>query len=103
MPGPSALQRRADDLAGLVLHLLEVVGAPERLGVDLVDVLGARRPGREPGVLGGHLEAADPGAVSGCRRKPRRDRLPRKGTGADVTGGEGGELRLLLAVGRVVD
>ena len=37
----SSPQRRTDDLPRLGLHLGEVVGAPERLGVDLVDVLGA--------------------------------------------------------------
>ncbi len=38
-----------DDLARLGLHLREVLGALERLGVDLVDVLGAGGPGGEPG------------------------------------------------------
>ena len=38
-----------DHLAGLGLDLGQVLGALERLGVDLVDVLGARRPGGEPG------------------------------------------------------
>src|SRR3712207_7741211 len=33
--------------------------SPEALGVDLVDVLRARRPGREPAVLGGHLQPPD--------------------------------------------
>ena len=37
----------------------------ERLGVDLVDVLGAGRAGGEPAVLGDHLEAADRRAVAG--------------------------------------
>ena len=41
-----------DDVLGLGLHLAEVIGAAERLGIDLVDVLGARRPRREPRRLG---------------------------------------------------
>ena len=36
----------------------------EALGVDLVDVLGARRPGGEPAVGRRHLQPADGGAVA---------------------------------------
>ena len=46
------LKRRADDGLRLLLDLGEVVGADEALGVDLVDVLGARGAGGEPAVLG---------------------------------------------------
>src|SRR4051812_15938453 len=42
-------ERRGDHLLGLPLHLGEVLRAAERLGVDLVDVLGAGRAGGEPG------------------------------------------------------
>src|SRR5207253_4202773 len=41
-----------------------MLAADERLGVDLVHVLGARRPGGEPAVRGRDLEAADRGAVA---------------------------------------
>ena len=55
----SSAEGGGDDLAGVVLDPGEVLGPEERLGVDLVDVLGAGRPRREPAVLGGDLEAAD--------------------------------------------
>ena len=42
---PSPRQRRRYDPLRLSHHLLQVFGAPEALGVDLVDILGARRPG----------------------------------------------------------
>jgi hypothetical protein len=60
----AAYVERMDGRLGL--HLGEVLGAAERLGVDLVDVLGARRPGREPRVLGGHLEPADRAPLPGA-------------------------------------
>src|SRR5213595_2409545 len=41
-----------------------MLAAEERLGVDLVHVLGARRPGGEPAVRGRDLEPADRGAVA---------------------------------------
>ena len=56
--------------AGGRLDLGEVLGPLERLGVDLVDVLGARRAGGEPRRLGGHLEAADRRVVA---RRPWSD------------------------------
>src|SRR5262245_35377418 len=46
-----------DQSRGLFLDLRQVFGAPEALGVNLVDVLGARGAGGEPAVLGDHLEA----------------------------------------------
>ena len=96
-------QGGGDHLAGLVLDLGQVLGAAERLGVDLVDVLGARRPGGEPGVLGGHLEPADLGAVAGRRGELGGDRLAGQLGRGDVVGRERGQLGLLLAVGRGVD
>ena len=59
-----AAQRALDDLLRLGDHALEVVLAPEALGVDLVDVLGAGRARREPAALGDDLEAADLGVVA---------------------------------------
>jgi hypothetical protein len=53
-------------------------GPAERLRVDLVDVLGARRPGGEPSALGGHLETADGGTVAGRMGEARRDGLARE-------------------------
>ena len=70
--GSGSFQGCGDDLAGLVLHPGEVLGAAEGLGVDLVDVLGARRAGGEPRRLGGDLEPADRRAVAGRLGELRR-------------------------------
>src|SRR4051812_13381814 len=53
------LQRGVDHGLGFLEHLCQVVLAAEALAVDLVDILGARRPGCEPGLVGHHLDAAD--------------------------------------------
>ena len=45
------LQGVGDDLLGFVDDGVEVSLVAEALGVDLVDVLGAGRPGREPAAL----------------------------------------------------
>src|SRR5699024_540220 len=74
---------------------------PERLGVDLVDVLGAGGAGGEPRRLGGHLQTADraPGGSLGDRRD---DRFAGELRRADLFGAERLQLRLLLTVrGRV--
>ena len=86
-PTGSAAEGGVDDLLGLGLHLGEVLGALERLGVDLVDVLGAGRAGGEPRALGGHLEAADRRAVAGRLGQLGRDRLSCKGVRGDVARG----------------
>src|SRR5438874_1737851 len=49
----------------LLLDPLQVLGAPKTLGVDLVDILGARRPGGEPAEIGLDLDAAEGLAVAG--------------------------------------
>jgi hypothetical protein len=69
LPSASATTARASPA------LREVLGATQRLGVELVHVLGARRARREPRVLGLHLEAADRRAVARRVRELRRDRL----------------------------
>ena len=43
--------------------------APKTLGIDLVDVLGARRPRGEPSVVGGDLDAAERLTVAGRGRQ----------------------------------
>src|SRR5699024_209104 len=95
-PTDDSAERVRDDLLGLLLHLREVLGGDERLGVDLVDVLRARRARGEPRVLRRHLEAADRRAVAGRRRELRRDLLAREVRRADLGGVERGERRLLL-------
>ena len=59
----------------------------EALGVNLVDVLGARRPGREPAAGGDDLQSADGGVVARSAGQLRGDRLA-------------GQLRLLDRLGR---
>src|SRR5881392_1706334 len=65
----------AEDLPGLVLDAGQVAGSLERLGVELVDVLGARRPGREPAGGGDDLEPAERLAVARGGRLPGEHRL----------------------------
>ena len=64
----SSAQRALHDLLRLLDDPVEVLLAAERLGVDLVDVLGAGRARREPAARADDLEAADRGAVA---RAPR--------------------------------
>src|SRR4051794_20609915 len=77
----SGAQRRQHHGPGLLLDPAQMVRAEERLPVDLVDVLGARRAGREPGVGGGHLDTAEGGAVAGSLGEDLGDRLSGEGVG----------------------
>src|SRR4051812_8279376 len=69
--GSGALARplRAEHLRqpclSLLLNRLQVLGAAEAFRIDLVDVLGARRPGGEPAEIGFDLDAAERLAVAG--------------------------------------
>ncbi len=54
------------------------------LGVDLVDVLGAGRPRREPAALGHHLQPADRRAVAGGPGEDRQDLSPGQLGGLDL-------------------
>ena len=73
--------RAIDDRLRFLQDLLQVIRAREALAVDLVDVLGARRPRREPAALRDHLDAADRRAVArrlvdhAARSSRRRARL----------------------------
>ena len=66
----------------------QMVLAAKALGVDLVDVLGARRPRGEPAVRGDHLDAADRRVVARrarrararSSRRPARRRVPAPAT-----------------------
>jgi len=57
--GHSAGERGRDDRLRLGLDLGEVAGAAEGLGVQLVDVLGARRTSGEPAGLADDLPSDD--------------------------------------------
>src|SRR5216683_5771202 len=95
--------RRGDDLPRLLLDRGEMLGAAEGLGVQLVEVFGARRAGGEPTGRGDDLEAADRGAVA--RRGGQRggDLLTRELTGGNLRRGELSQGLLLFPAGRGVD
>src|SRR6266540_6549761 len=96
-------QGGVDHPPGLVDDPLQVLLAEEALRVDLVDVLGAGRPGGEPAVLGGDLHPADRGAVAWRGGEHAGDRLAGELGGGDVLGRQLAERRLLLGRGRRVD
>jgi hypothetical protein len=52
--------------------------AGETFGVDFVDVLGARGPGREPSILGNYFEAAYRSLIAGSFRQLRGNGLARQ-------------------------
>ena len=68
----SAVQRCCDDVLRLLLDPRQVLGAAEALGVDLVDVLGARRARGEPAALGDDLQPAQRRPVAGRLGEPLR-------------------------------
>src|ERR1700733_15792452 len=98
----STTERRVDDTLGLLEDLLEVLRALEALGIELVHVLGARRPGREPAAVGHDLDPAE-------RRARRRrgedlgDRLTGKLGRGQALWREAPEHPLLLGGRRGVD
>src|SRR5215813_1089201 len=72
----SLLEHGADDLLGLLLDAGQLVRSPERLRIQLVDVLGAGRPRREPAGGSDHLEPAKRLAIARCRRLTGDHGLP---------------------------
>src|SRR5262249_20785296 len=88
---------------GLLLDPRQVLGAAEALGVELVDVLGARRARREPAAVGDDLDAADRIAAAGRRGQDSAHRLPGELADIDVLGGDAAERRLLGGRGVDVD
>jgi RimJ/RimL family protein N-acetyltransferase len=88
---------------GLLLDLGQLRRAAERLGVKLVDVFGAGRPGREPAGFGDDLEPADRRAVARRLGQHCGDLLPREPVGGDLIRRQLGQRRLLLPGGRAVD
>src|SRR5215212_5951963 len=63
-----------DGALGVLLNRLQMVRVPKTLGVDLVDVFGARRPRSEPSRLGFDLDAAEGLIVT---RRPGSNRADR--------------------------
>ncbi len=80
---PSRAERRAHDLSRFVQDHVQVRGAFEALGVDLVDVFRARWPRGEPAVFGDDFQAADGRIVGGCAGEFVQDGLASERARAD--------------------
>src|SRR5699024_11054227 len=98
----SAAQRPGDHLACGRLHAGQMVGGDERLGVDLVHVLGARGSSGEPRISSRDLQPADRLTVTWGVDQRGGDRLTGQLGGGHVLRGEPGQGRLLLPRGRSV-
>src|ERR1017187_7261999 len=70
-------EHAVEDLLSFLLDASEMIGASERLRVELVDVLGTRRPGREPARFRDHFDAAERLAVARRRGGAGRRPAPR--------------------------
>src|SRR5690606_24463570 len=96
-------ERRVYDALRLGEDRLQVVAAFEAFAVDLVDVLGARRPRGEPAGFGDHLDAADRRVVAGRPVQYARDRGTREPVGLQLFRREPAEGLLLPGAGRRLD
>src|SRR6185503_7248043 len=90
------------DLLRFADDLLEVLGTLERLGVELVDVLRARRPRGEPAAGRDDLDAPDRRAVARRSGEDRLDVLAREAGRRDVARLEVEQLGLALGRDRRV-
>src|ERR1700721_2410430 len=72
------LEGTRDGGLGVVLDLPQVLLAAKTLRIDLVDILGARRPRGKPSVIGRDLDAAERLTVAGSGREDRANRLAGK-------------------------
>src|SRR5260370_39448663 len=99
----AAPDRGVDELLSLAHERVQVRRIPETLRVDLVDVLRARRPSREPPAHGCDLQAADLRTVAWGFGQLGGDRLTGERLFPDGPGGQGLQSRLLLGGGRGVD
>ena len=77
--------------------------AQKALGVNLVDVLCARRPGCKPAIFGHHLETADGSIVARRPGEPGQDGLSGQFAGCHHLWGEFFQRSLLRGRGRGVD
>src|SRR5262245_6940335 len=95
--------RAIDQRLRLPYESVEVRLVLEALRVDLVDVLGARRPRREPSAGGHDLQTADGRAVAGGLREFRGDSIAAERLLFDVVGRQPLQSDLLLSRGGRVD
>src|SRR5664279_3299973 len=95
--------RAVDDRLRLLQDPLQMVGAREALGVDLVDVLGPRRTRCEPTTVRDDLDAADGRAVARRLVEHGVDLLAGELAGIEPVGRERGELLLLRLSGWCLD
>src|ERR1700677_966302 len=89
-------QRSVDDGLRVAQDLGQMPGIAEALGVNLVDILGARRSCGEPTALRAYLDAADRRIVPGRARQHFLDALSGELRHADLRSIQLGELFLLL-------
>ena len=68
----------------------------EALRIDLIDVLGAGRPGREPAIIGHDLQPADRGAVTWGGGQFGCDRVAGESISGDSRGRQFLQPRLLI-------
>src|SRR5437899_3753698 len=92
-----------DHLLRRLLDLPQMVLAAEALGVDLIDILGARWPRREPAAVGSYLDPAEALAVAGRGAERGEDRLAGELGGAEAIGRQLLQHGLLLRRRRRVD
>src|ERR1039457_4961068 len=96
-------EHAVEDLLSFLLDASEMIGASERLRVELVDVLGTLRPGREPARFRDHFDAAERLAVARRRGEPVEHRLTVQFRHADLVRGQFAQDGLLLPAGGRVD
>src|SRR6478752_6995108 len=92
-----------DDSLRVLLDLAQMVGASKALRIDLVDRLGAGRPGCEPAVCGRDLDPAERGAASRRGGQFGLDRLARKFRGLNPVSGDLAQHVPLLRSRRGID
>src|SRR5437016_5071361 len=93
-------ERAANDDARLVHDGIQVRWIPKTLGIDLVKVLRAGWPGREPAVRRNYLQPTNRSVIAGGPSQLGHDRLPRQFLGHDGFGGKPLQGRLLGRGGR---
>src|SRR5882757_1416288 len=98
-----ARERRIHDALSLGNQPVQMAGVVKALGVDFVNILGSRRPRREPTAGRGDLDTADGCIIAGCGGENLIDRLAGELGDPHLRTVEPAELFLLLRICRGVD